>query len=304
MDPLRPPSRLSALRPLPNLRSHLKPSQIRRFGMIRTLPRAVLAALLSLTVALSSSGDVRAQDTNEAQRIVAAGTLKVGLTGTQPPFNVKARDGSLIGYEVDLATALAQSMGVEVEFVEMPFGELLGALESGGVDIVMSGMTMTPRRNLQVAFIGPYIVSGKSILTKSSTLATINNASGIDQSEITLAALRGSTSERFVRQAASQAQLILVDSYDEAVSMVRDGSADAMVADFPICAVSAMRYPDEGLTTLQQPLTVEPIGIALRDDALLINMITNFMALLSMTGQLDALERKWFQDGSWLSLLP
>ena len=165
-------------------------------------------------------------------------------------------------------------------------------------------MTMTPRRNLQAAFIGPYIVSGKSILTKSSTLATINNASGLDQSEITLAALRGSTSERFVQQAASSAQLILVDSYDEAVSMVRDGSVDAMVADFPICAVSAMRYPDEGLTTLQQPLTVEPIGIALRDDALLINMITNFMALLNMTGQLDALEKKWFEDGSWVALLP
>jgi len=271
--------------------------------MTRTL-RVALATLIACSLALGNLAAAHAQTTSDAQRIASSGTLRVGLTGTQPPFNFKARDGSLIGYEVELATALAGSMGVEVEFVEMPFGQLLGSLEAGRVDIVLSGMTMTPARNMQVAFVGPYIVSGKSILTKSSTLATISSAEQLDRSQIKLAALSGSTSERFVEEVASQAQLVIVDNYDEAVSMVRNGDVDAMVADFPICAVSAMRYPNEGLTTLKQPLTIEPIGLALRGDPMLINMVTNFLSLLSMTGQLDKLEEKWFQDGSWLVLLP
>lgn len=271
--------------------------------MIRTVPRTLLASLVALSLAVSAGNHVHAQ-AGDVERILGSGTLRIGVTGAQPPFNVRARDGSLIGYEVELANALAGSMGVEAAFVEMPFGDLLGALESGQVDIVMSGMTMTPRRNLQAAFIGPYIVSGKSILTKSATLATIRNAAEMDRSQIKLAALRGSTSERFVEQAAPKAQLMLVDSYDEAVAMVRDGTADAMVADFPICAVSVMRYPNEGLTTLQQPLTIEPIGLALRADPMLINMVNNYLNLLNLTGQLDALEEKWFQDGSWLALLP
>ena len=54
-----------------------------------------------------------------------------------------------MGYEVDLAAILAESMGVKLKIVEMPFPELMQALESSKVDAVMSGMTITPRRSLR-----------------------------------------------------------------------------------------------------------------------------------------------------------
>jgi ABC-type amino acid transport substrate-binding protein len=82
---------------------------------------------------------------------------------------------------VDLANLLANAMNVELKLVEMPFGELLEALEAGKVDVVMSGMTMTPERNLKAAFVGPYIISGKSILTKDSTVAMAQEADDINQ---------------------------------------------------------------------------------------------------------------------------
>jgi polar amino acid transport system substrate-binding protein len=169
----------------------------------------------------------------------------------------------------------------------------------------MSGMTMTPQRNLKAAFVGPYIVSGKSILTKSSTLSAIDETSDIDQADITLAALKGSTSQKFVEKLIPKATLVTTDDTDQAVQHVLDGKADAMVADFPTCALAVLRYPDAGLATLTQPLTIEPIGIALPPgDSLLVNMVTNYLGALEGTGILDALEKKWFEDGAWLIQVP
>jgi polar amino acid transport system substrate-binding protein len=265
----------------------------------------VLLAIALLTL-LGGVSDLSAADNSPVlSRIVESGTFRVGMSGTQPPFSVVSKSGSLIGYEVDLANILAEAMGVKVQFVQKPFGELMAALEEGEVDAIMSGMTMTPQRNLKAAFVGPYIVSGKSILTKSSTLASLKNAEEIDRASIKVTALKGSTSEKFVQRMLEKTSYIPVDDYDAGVQMVLDGKADALVADYPICALSQMRFPDAGLATLAEPMTIEPIGIALAPgDSLLVNMVSNYLGALEGIGLLDALEKKWFEDGSWLIQLP
>ena len=114
--------------------------------------------------------------------IVKKGEIRVGMTGTQPPFSMKSKSGELIGYEVDLATALAKNMGVKLKLVEVPFSDLMGALKTGKVDCIMSGMTITPERNMNALFAGPYTLSGKSILTRSGKVAEINaNTSGSEK---------------------------------------------------------------------------------------------------------------------------
>lgn len=237
--------------------------------------------------------------------IVENNVLRVGTSGAQPPFSVKSKDGSLIGYEVDLAKLLANAMGVELKLVEMPFGELLPALEKGEVDVVMSGMTMTPERNLKAAFVGPYIISGKSILTKDKTLAQADETGDIDQADLTIVALADSTSQNFVETLIPKANLVTTKDYDEAVNMILEDKATAMVADFPICALSAMRHGDQGLVTLAQPLTIEPIGIAISPgDSLMLNMVQNYLVALEGVGILEELEAKWFKDGGWLIHLP
>ncbi len=265
----------------------------------------VLFAIAMLALIGGAADAVAADNAPVLSRIVESGTFKVGMSGTQPPFSVISKTGTLIGYEVDLATILADAMGVEVEFVQKPFGELLPALEKGEIDAIMSGMTMTPKRNLKAAFVGPYIVSGKSILTKSTTLAALEDAEQIDRSTVTIAALKGSTSEKFVQKVLEKTTYVPVDDYDAGVQMVIDGKADALVADFPICALSQMRFPDAGLVSLAEPMTIEPIGIALAPgDSLLVNMVTNYLSALEGIGLLDALEKKWFEDGGWLIQLP
>lgn len=269
--------------------------------MFRSLIRTLLLSTLFAGTAVAA----QAQESSALQRIVDSGVLRVGMTGSQPPFTVVNKDGNLIGYEVDLATLLAVAMGVELEFVQRPFGELLPALEAAEIDVIMSGMTMTPARNLKVAFVGPYMVSGKSILTKSSTLAAIQEAGEIDRSTITLAALEGSTSQAFVEKLIPEANLVTTKDYDEAVQMVLGGQADAMVADFPICALTILRHPNAGLATLTKPLTIEPIGMAVPPgDPQLLNMVENYLSALQLAGILEGLMAKWFQDGAWLIQLP
>jgi polar amino acid transport system substrate-binding protein len=255
--------------------------------------------MLALLVPLPAAGQ------QVLNRIIDNGVLRVGMSGTQPPFVAKDRSGELIGYEVQLAEALASAMGVELQIVETPFGDLIPALESGEVDAVMSGLTITPERNRRVAFVGPYLVSGKSILTKSSTLAAASETEHIDQANIRVVALANSTSQAFVEALLPRAQATFTADYDSAIQMVLNGEADALVADYPICVLSMLRYPNEGLATLNTPLTVEPIGMAVpAGDALLLNMIENYLQGLQLSGALAELEAFWFENGSWVAALP
>ena len=181
-----------------------------------------LVAVTSMVwlVAVSASvvpADAAAQDSPALDRIIETSTLRVGMSGSQPPFNMKARDGAPMGLEVDLANALAAAMKVELQIVEMPFADLIPALENGDVDLVMSGMTITADRSRRVSFVGPYAISGKSILTTSAALARIDDADDIDQSKVRMAALKGSTSEEFARSSLPNVELILELTGDKQV---------------------------------------------------------------------------------------
>ena len=267
----------------------------------RRLLASSLVPLLLLLSGCSSLGlGTSGSASPVSDRIRESGELRIGMTGDYPPLNVIDLRDQNIGLEPDLAQALASSMGVSLKIVNKPFSELLPALEAGEVDAVMSGMTMTPDRNLKVAFAGPYFVSGKAILTKSSTLATAESLGEIQRS-IQIAVLEGSTSQTMVEGAQTPATVVTVASYDAGVQMVLGGEVDAMLADYPIAMLAVLRNPSAGLVSAISPLTFEPIGIALPgNDPLFVNLVQNYLASLEVTGILNALRAKWFEDSSWL----
>lgn len=266
--------------------------------MIKKIVKITIIAVFAISISFNGF----AQKT--LKKISERGELRVGMTANQPPFTMKAKDGSVIGYEADLANMLAMSMGVKLTIVETPFPELLNSLENGDVDVVMSGMTMTMERNMRVAFIGPYLLSGKSILTKSPALSETDEADDLNEESIKLVTLKGSTSEDYVKSEIPEAELLLMDSYDEAIQALEDGTATIMVADYPICAYTALIHPEKGLITINEPLTIEPIGMALpADDAHFHNMINNYMNGLTLLGVLDILEIKWFESSEWVELV-
>ena len=234
-------------------------------------------------------------------RIIKNNELVVGTAGSMPPLNMTTKEGKVVGIEPDSARYIAGAMGVGLRLEVMPFAELLPALESGKVDMVLSNMTITPKRNLRAAFVGPYYVSGKAFLTKLETIALAREADDINSADITLAALKDSTSQYFVQEAIPAAKLITTDDYDAAVEMVRKGEVHALVADYPICLVSVFRYPDEGLLTVVTPLTYEPIGIAVpANDPLLVNWLENFMSTMEVSGNLENITDYWLENASWI----
>jgi ABC-type amino acid transport substrate-binding protein len=269
--------------------------------MSKTIKQWVLGGLLAFATVFS----LQAMAGETLQRVIDFKVLKVGMSGNQPPMTMTSREGAPMGFDVDLAKALANAMKVKLEIVKMPFGELLGALEEDKVDMILSGMSITPERTEMVSFVGPYMMSGKSILTKNSVLAKISGADEFNRSNIKLLALKNSTSADFVRSVAPDANLVEVDSYDEGVAMIIDGKGDAMVADMPMCVLSVARYPDAGLTTLERPLTVEPVGIAVsKDDLQFLNLVDNYLEAYEKTGLLSKLREQWFKNTSWVAALP
>lgn len=238
-------------------------------------------------------------------RILKKGELVVGTAGTMPPLNMTTKEGEIIGLEPDIARYMAKAMDVKIRFEAMPFSELLPALEAGKVDMVLSSMTITPKRNLKAAFVGPYFVSGKSFLTKLQTIGSAKDPGEINSPDTTLAALKGSTSQIFVEKLIPKAKLVTTPNYDDAVEMVLQDKVDALIADFQFCLFSVLRYPDEGLVSLITPLTYEPIGIAVpANDPLLANWVQNFLNTLEGGGALDQLKDRWFKERSWLTKLP
>ena len=237
-------------------------------------------------------------------RILKEGELVVGMTGTQPPLNATSKDGKIIGLDADIAKGISMNLGVKLKLSKMPFAELLPALESGKIDMIISGMTMTLERNTKVAFVGPYYISGKGILTKTKNIASLQDPEGMNKPEFRVAALKNSTSQEFVKKASPKATLVTTQSYDDAIDMLLEDKIDALIADYPFCAFTASRLGEKGLVAGQAKLTYEPLGVAVTEDALLINWLQNFMMMLDGSGQLKLLNNRWFKDGSWIKELP
>jgi len=234
--------------------------------VLTSIARALLALGLALALGGCQSvlGGPAAQSGTRLQDIIESGALRVGVSADLPPLNMKAKDGKIIGFEIDLIESLANAMGLEAVLVEKPFSSLLGALEAGDVDVVISGMTMTPERNARVAFAGPYFISGTSLVTKSEEIASTRNIRDLNAPGHTFAALASSTSEQFVRDVFPEAAYVATEDYDSGVQLVLDGKADALVADFLVCNVAVWRRPEADLYAMRPPFTVEPLGIALR----------------------------------------
>jgi ABC-type amino acid transport substrate-binding protein len=259
--------------------------------------------LLGLLFALGTANFALAGET--LQRIIDFKTLKVGMSADQPPMTAINREGGVMGFDVDLARAMAAAMRVQLDIQVMPFGDLLKALEDDRVDMVISNMSITPERSELAYFVGPYMMAGKSILTRNSVLAEARDSGAINRSDLRMAAVSKGTSAMFIRENAPEAQLVEVKTNDEGVALLLEGKVDALLADMAICKLAVLRHRDAGLVTLQQPLTIEPVGIAVSiDDPQFQNLVANYLDAYGKTGVLTTLRKKWFEESDWISALP
>lgn len=257
----------------------------------------LVAALMLVFAATASAGPI-------IDKIVKRGELIVGSSGDYPPLTAKTKSGKLIGIDIDLATIIANEMGVKLKVVQIPFNDLLSVLKTGKIDMVLSCMTITSERNLKFAFVGPYFVSGQSILTTKETALNAKSLKEINKADFSLAVPLGTTSEAIAKISLPLAKVEVAKGMDEAIQFLLAGKVKAVMSDVAACAVTVFRNQDKGLVATP-PLTFEPFGIAVRQgDPLLLNLLNNILINAQGNGVLDDLQVKWFQDSSWMKELP
>lgn len=268
------------------------------------LHKTIQVFFLLLLTALCST-PVLAGGDKGIDTIVDNGYIRVGVSGNQPPYVMHGAAGELMGFDIDLARSLAGAMNVEVQFVEMPFEELLTSLKKKKIDIVLSGLDITLERSSNALFAGPYSMSGKSILTSKAAAEKFTNSESLNQDTVKAVTLGGSTSAEFVKIAMPKAQLITVKDYSEAIDMIKNNSADVMIADMAVCALSVMLNPAANLATASQPLSLQPVGLAVNyKHPGLHNLMSNYLKSYEALGLLEKLRQKWFENGEWIKFLP
>ncbi|MCP4289247.1 MAG: transporter substrate-binding domain-containing protein [Gammaproteobacteria bacterium] len=256
-------------------------------------------AILLLTLLVSMPQVFAESASPVLARIMQNGKLVLGTAGNMPPMTQTREDGRIVGFDIDLARLMANGMGVKLDIRVLPFDTLLPTLQRGEVDIVISNVTMNPKRNMHVAFVGPYLTSGKCIITKREDLARAKKGGDLNVPETRLAALKGSTSADVARELFSNATLTLVDDHEVGIKMIQEDKIGGLLTDHPICQSIMARYPDAGFVSLFSLLTYEPIGIALPGtDPLYINWTENFLKRLEGMGVLKELGQRWLRTDS------
>lgn len=254
--------------------------------------------LISLFMLAAASNAAIANDgTPVMSRILKSGELVLGTSANMPPMTFKQEDGTLGGLDISLAELMADVMKVKLVVKVMPFDELIPALNSGKVDVVLSNMTINPSRNMKVAFVGPYMTSGKCIVTKEETIAKTDDPKKLNANDLRLAVMKDSTSEDFVRTLMPNVKIETVKEAQDGAELVAKDKVGGMLTDYPICLSLIKNNPDAGFVSVFSLLTYEPIGIAIAgNDPLLINWVENFIERLKQTAVLEAIGKKWLGD--------
>jgi len=261
------------------------------------MPRIFHAAFLLLWLLAVNGATLAAGTESRLMQIQERGELILGTSGNMPTMSQADAAGKVSGFDIDMARFMAGVMNVKLDIKVMPFPELLPALEAGKVDVVISNVTITPQRNLRVAFVGPYLVSGKCIVTRNQALAKADGSTDLNTPATRLAALEGSTSEDFARELFPEATVVPVKDYESAAQQLKDEKVSGLLTDYPICVATLKKHPDAGFVSLFSLLTYEPVGIALpANDAQFINWTENFLHRLEGTDTLDGLSKRWFGE--------
>lgn len=266
-----------------------------------TLAVALLMTILAAAAGPAVAGNIQKELTGEStiEQVLQRGTLLVGMS-TFVPWAMKDKTGKLIGFEIDVATRLAEDMGVKVEFVPTKWAGIIPALLTGKFDVIIGGMGILPQRNLKVNFTIPYDFSGMSIAAHKNKAAGFSKLEDFNRPDVAIAARLGSTAEVAARKYMPQADLRLFNDESQVIQEVRSGRVHALVGSAPLPEFLALENPDLLFLPLQDTFTKEPIGFAVRkSDVDTLNYFDNWIRVVDAEGWLKERKRYWFHTKEW-----
>lgn len=245
---------------------------------------AATALVLSLT-ATACGGD---DDKDSGSNSDGGGKIKVGIKYDQPGLGLKEPNGSFSGFDVDVATYVAQQLGYkpdQIEFVETKSADRENALARGDVKFIAATYSITDERKQKVDFAGPYLLAHQDLLVKADS--DISKATDLNGKK--LCSVTGSTSAQNIHDTiAPKANLREYSGYSECIAGLQSGAVDAVTTDDSILAGFAAQDKYKGQFKLAGlKLSNENYGIGVKKgDTTTVNKINS------------ALE-KMVSDGSW-----
>ena len=242
-------------------------------------------------------------DQSTVEKVIRRGILKVGMS-TFVPWAMKDKTGKLIGFEIDVASQLAQDMGVKIEFVPTKWAGIIPALLTGKFDVIIGGMSIRPDRNLKVNFSIPYDFAGQSLVANKKLAAGFTSLKDFDRPDVVISARLGATSADAANKFLPKAQKRFFDDEAQVIQEVLNGRAHAAVASAPLPAFQALKYPDKLFLPFQGTFTKEPIGFAVRKgDFDTLNYFNNWIRVTEAKGWLAERKHYWFETNDWEGML-
>jgi polar amino acid transport system substrate-binding protein len=237
------------------------------------------------------------------EQVIKRGVLRVGMS-TFVPWAMTDKAGKLIGFEIDVATRLAQDMGVKVEFVETKWAGIIPALLTGKFDVIIGGMGITAQRNLKVNFSIPYDYSGVAVVAHQQLAAGFGRLEDFNRPDVIVTARLGSTSAAAANKLLPKAQKRFFDDESQVIQELVNGKVHALLAGTPLPAYQALKYPDKLFQPVKGTITREPIGLAVRKgDFDTLNFFDNWIRVVEAEGWLAERKAYWFESQEWESLL-
>ena len=240
-----------------------------------------LAVVIFFVAGLSIIAGCASIDQKAAESIVVEpdiNILRVGITPNAPPL-IFRQGKKIMGLEADFAKEFAKYLGKSVRFVELEWEDQIPALLENRIDIIMSGMTRTPLREVRIAFTRRYLESGQMALIRredflrfSTGFFSLTTSSGIG-------VVKNTFGEYFVDERYSSVKKEVFSSPQAAAKAVIDKKIDMFIYDAPMILYLASENEDKGLTALLALLTREDLAWGVRkDDTDLLNSANRFLS--------------------------
>ena len=266
----------------------------------------LLGCLLLILFACSTTptGGPSTQDRGSAQ----AGTeqpemlLRVGVSTNAPPFVYKQSD-EIVGLEAELAQAFAEFLGKTLQFVELKWQDQIPALLDGRTDIIMSGMSVTKKRAIRIAFSNPYYRTGLLALVRREDKTRrfpVGYKSIVGQvPSLRFGVVQGTTGEQFVRQNFGRARMIRVygtsrEAANALTTIFMVNRIDLLVHDGPILVMLAAEDESGKLHLIPEYMTEENLAWGIRkNDPKLLESANQFIQKLKQEGRLASMIQRW-----------
>ncbi len=266
--------------------------------------RKVILCLFAFSMLFPSASKVMAVNVtpydifkgSTLNQIIQRGTLKVGMEVEYYPFEYSDKSGHPIGFDVDLARLAAKELGVKLVIKDIEWTGLIPALQTGKVDMIISGMTRTLTRAKAVSFTNPYFVTGLCALISQKRAPGLTSVDQLNVKGRIIAVKTGTTGDLIARKRFPKARINRFKDETACVREVVTGRADAFIYDQ--LSIAKHQKENAGSTyALLKPFTYEPFAIAIRKgDFDFLNWLNIFLETIKADGRYKGLYDKYFHS--------